>query len=85
MSCIRYSIGYLPRGSGFGAVLHPANVVVLKYVLLIVVRLARRHFSGSGEALGASGEVCVLSIITVLHKFHPSSWMHLDAKSLGPP
>ena len=62
ISCIRYRIAWLPGGSGFSAVLHPVIVVVLKS-RLIVVRLACCQFSGSGEALGASGGLCVLSII----------------------
>ena len=52
---------------------------------LIVVRLACRQFSGSGEALGGSGGLCVLSTVTMLHESHPSRWMQLDAKSVGPP
>ena len=52
---------------------------------LIVVRLACRQFSGSGEALGASGRFCVLSTVTMLHESHPPRWMQLDAKSVGPP
>ena len=52
---------------------------------LIVVRLACRQFSGSGEALGASGGLCVLSTVTMLHESHPPRWMQLDAKSVGPP
>ena len=53
--------------------------------LLIVVRLACRQISGSGEASGASGGQCVLSTVTMLHESHPSRWMQLDAKSVGPP
>ena len=52
---------------------------------LIVVRLACRQFSGSGEAMGGSGGLCVLSTVTMLHESHPSRWMQLDAKSVGPP
>ena len=52
---------------------------------LIVVRLACRQFSGSGEALGGSGGLCVLSTVTMLHESHPPRWMQLDAKSVGPP
>ena len=52
---------------------------------LIVVRLARRQFSGSGEALGGSGGLCVPSTVTMLHESHPPRWMQLDAKSVGPP
>ena len=52
---------------------------------LIVVRLACRQCSGSGEALGASGRLCVLSAVTMLHESHPPRWMQLDAKSVGPP
>ena len=52
---------------------------------LIVVRLACRQFSGSGEALGGSGGLCVLSTVTMLRESHPPRWMQLDAKSVGPP
>ena len=52
---------------------------------LIVVRLACRQFSGSGEALGGSDGLCVLSAVTMLHESHPPRWMQLDAKSVGPP
>ena len=52
---------------------------------LIVVRLACRQFSGSGEALGASGGLCVLSTVAMLHESYPPRWMQLDAKSVGPP
>ena len=52
---------------------------------LIVVRLACRQFSGSGEALGGSGGLCVPSTVTMVHESHPPSWMQLDAKSVGPP
>ena len=51
---------------------------------LIVVRLACRQFSGSGEALGGSDGLCVLSAVTMLHESHPPRWMQLDAKSVGP-
>ena len=34
ISCIRCRTGCLPCGSGFCAVLHPFNVVVLKYLLV---------------------------------------------------
>ena len=40
ISCIRYRIAWLPGGSGFGAVLHPVIVVVLK--LLVVDRCPTR-------------------------------------------
>ena len=50
---------------------------------LIVVRLACRQFSGSGEALGGSDGLCVLSTVTMLHESHPPRWMQLDAKSVG--
>ena len=52
---------------------------------LIVVRLACRQLSGSGEALGGSGGLCVPSTVTMLHESHPPRWMQLDAKSVGPP
>ena len=52
---------------------------------LIVVRLACRQFSGSGETLGGSGGLCVPSTVTMLHESHPPRWMQLDAKSVGPP
>ena len=52
---------------------------------LSVVRLACRQFSSSGEALGGSGGLCVLSTVTMLHESHPPRWMQLDAKSVGPP
>ena len=61
---------------------------------LIVVRLACRQFSGSGEALGGSGGICVLSTVTMLHESHPprylgcswmqSQWAHRkDEHSIG--
>ena len=43
ISCIRYRIAWLPGGSGFGAVLHPVIVVVLK--LLVVDRCPTRMSS----------------------------------------
>ena len=55
ISCIRYRIAWLPGGSGFGAVLHPVIVVVLK--LLVVDRCPTRMSSIFGQwgSLGRLG------------------------------
>ena len=55
ISCIRYRIAWLPGGSGFGAVLRPVIVVVLK--LLVVDRCPTRMSSIFGQwgSLGRLG------------------------------
>ena len=58
ISCIRYRIAWPPGGSGFGAVLHPVIVVVLK--LLVVDRCPTRMSSIFGQwgSLGRLG--CIM-------------------------
>ena len=58
ISCIRYRIAWLPGGSGFGAVLHPVIVVVLK--LLVVDRCPTRMSSIS--VWGSSQSGCTLDV-----------------------
>ena len=56
-SCIQYHIAWLPGGSGFGAVLHPVIVVVLKFLLVDRCPTRMSSIFGQWGSLGSFGWV----------------------------
>ena len=84
ISCIRYRIAWFPGGSGFGAVLHPVIVVVLK--LLVVHRCPTRKSSIFGQwgSLGRLGLIMRAFYSYYAPRISPTQVDAVGCKASGP-
>ena len=84
ISCIRYRIAWLPGGSGFGAVLHPVIVVVLKF--LVVDRCPTRMSSIFGQwgSLGRLGWIMRAFCSYYAPRISPTQMDAVGCKVSGP-